>query len=551
MKTTSLNGTLLEQMLRNGLNNLKKHENQVNDMNVFPVSDGDTGTNMRLTLENGLASALSDDDLGAYLKRVNSGMLLGARGNSGVILSQLFNGMSQSLESDSIVNVDELMEALSRGYKVAYESVVKPVEGTILTVTRDGAEGIRSQINRSVSFESMLSMYIAEMKKSLALTPELLPVLKEAGVVDSGATGYIYIIEGMLKYLSGEIVSLNSNDEELSDSQLLVNSINPDLFNEDSVFTLGYCTEFLLQIMNSKCSVRKFDLDDFIFQLNKMGNSLVAVRDGSRVRVHIHTIRPYQVIEFAQQFGEFVTFKMENMQLQHNEHFEKKAELQPEKKVGIIAVANGQGIKDLFKQFGCHMVLKGGQTMNTSTKEFVDAFKTVNAEKIVVLPNNKNIIKAAQQAAALSGLNNVTVLETKSVVEGYYALAMAVGIDDQDGDYVVSLLKQGAENCDTVEITVASRDYTSNSIHCNKDDFVALVNGDLTCSGRTIEEIVTQSFSKVPCIDEKESCIVFKGADCTAAMEEEFSNVVEKNYPDMEVNFVEGGQGIYNFIIGF
>lgn len=552
MKTTSLNGIIFEQMLRNGLANLRNHEKEVNDMNVFPVSDGDTGTNMRLTLEHGIVNSPSNDDLGAYLKKVNSGMLYGARGNSGVILSQLFNGMSQSLERDSIVNVKELMDALIKAYKVAYESVVRPVEGTILTVTRDGAEKIKDQINRSVSFETMLSMYLAEMRKSLAFTPELLPVLKESGVVDSGATGFIYIVEGMLKSLYGE--KIEADVQSASAAPAVVPNAVPDSesFDKDSEFTLGYCTEFFLQLMSSKIKVSDFNLEEFISMLKTMGDSLVCLQDEDRVRVHIHTLTPHVVIEYAQRFGEFVTFKLENMQLQHNEHFsqmeEEKKELGPKKPYAIIAVSNGEGIREMYEGLGCDVVLEGGMTMNTSSQEFVNAFKKVNAEKIFILPNNKNIFQAANQAVKIAELDNVAVLETTSLAEGYFALCLACGAGD--ADHAEVLMNQAVESADTLSVAVASKDYTSNSVSCHKDDFIALVNGDLVCSDKDISQLLFNAFSKIPGIEEKETAVIFKGADCSDELEEAFQNCMDEHFPDLEVNFVEGGQEIYTFIVG-
>lgn len=372
MSVTSLNGSILEKMLKSGLKNIQKHEKEINDMNVFPVPDGDTGSNMRMTLQNGIFSAESTKDLGTYLKLVKKGMLLGARGNSGVILSQIFAGMSKSLERDSIVNIREFIDALECAYQTAYKSVINPVEGTILTVAREGFEYVKnySKIN---SFEELFQVYISKMRRTLLWTPELLPVLKESGVLDSGAAGYIYIFEGLYKGLCNEEIEFD-NENIISQPNLSIVPLKNDKFTADSKFEDGYCTEFLLQLLNDENYNHHFDLKDFIEHLEKMGDSLVVLQDEDRVKVHIHTKKPSPIISFAQNFGEFVTFKMENMQLQHNQHIFDMNEITKKvirKPFWVIAVVNGEGISNLYKNLGCDVVIEGGPTMNTSTQEFL------------------------------------------------------------------------------------------------------------------------------------------------------------------------------------
>ncbi len=551
MSVTSLNGEILRGMLQNGLNNIRVHETEVNDMNVFPVPDGDTGTNMRLTLQNGLANAPADRDLGAYLKKVKKGMLLGARGNSGVILSQLFSGLAESLERDSIVNVDEFRDALVQAYKTAYKSVIKPVEGTILTVAREGIEQIKHQISRRITFETELSMYIAQMRKSLKLTPELLPVLKDAGVMDSGATGYIYIFEGMLSYLNGEIISVEEKSEK--EIQNPVSNLNTQSFTADSKFEDGYCTEFLLQLLKDEKYNQDFNIDDFIKEISLLGNSLVVLQEDDRVKVHIHSLKPAAVIEKAQKYGEFVTFKMENMQLQHNEHIVHMQEIQQRaehKEFAVIAVANGEGITELFNSMGCDIVIDGGPTMNTSAEEFLNAYKKLNADFIVVLPNNKNIFQSVKQSIELSGNSNIKMLETQNLVEGYYALAMG-NVESSDRDYKLSLMQDGIDGVDVVSITVASRDYSNDGVSCLKNDFVALLNGKLIASANELKNLIENISDKIPDIKEKESCVVFKGAEADDDLKNQLQEILCDAIPDTEFSFVDGGQKIFYFLMGF
>ncbi len=551
MSVTSLNGSILEKMLKSGLKNIQKHEKEINDMNVFPVPDGDTGSNMRMTLQNGIFSAESTKDLGTYLKLVKKGMLLGARGNSGVILSQIFAGMSKSLERDSIVNIREFIDALECAYQTAYKSVINPVEGTILTVAREGFEYVKnySKIN---SFEELFQVYISKMRRTLLWTPELLPVLKESGVLDSGAAGYIYIFEGLYKGLCNEEIEFD-NENIISQPNLSIVPLKNDKFTADSKFEDGYCTEFLLQLLNDENYNHHFDLKDFIEHLEKMGDSLVVLQDEDRVKVHIHTKKPSPIISFAQNFGEFVTFKMENMQLQHNQHIFDMNEITKKvirKPFWVIAVVNGEGISNLYKNLGCDVVIEGGPTMNTSTQEFLTEFKKANADTIIVLPNNKNIFQAAKQAAELSELKNIHILNSKNIAEGYYALAMG-NADTTDADFKIKSMQNGIESVDVLSVTVASKNYSTNNIACQKGDFIALLNGNLVENSQNFGDLIKNSLEKVSNLNEKESCVIFTGINSTEQMNNEISKQIEKNYPEIEITFVPGGQEIFNYVIGF
>ncbi|MCR5653288.1 MAG: DAK2 domain-containing protein [Ruminococcus sp.] len=545
MGTRKINGFHLKKMLENGLYLLQSHEDEINKLNVFPVPDGDTGTNMRLTLENGIRRSNDRSESGAFLKSLSAGMLLGARGNSGVILSQFFTGFFQELSHCNFIGPGELRNGLIRGYRIAYQSVINPVEGTILSVAREGIENIRTQIGRSTSIDTILSMYVAEMKKTLAYTPEMLAVLKEAGVVDSGAKGFICIFEGMLKYLYGEIVQPDTTASSQPDSKP---ELDFDLFNEYSDFDDGYCMEFILQLMVNPRYNQNFDIDKYIGALQNHGNSLVVVRDGKRVKVHIHTKKPSKIIEQSQRFGEFLTFKLENMQLQHNEH-DIKARPKEHKELSIVSVVNGKGLKDLFTELGSDLIIDGGSTMNTSSQEFVEAFKELDADNIVVLPNNSNIILAAEQAAELSGLDNITVIKTKSFAEGYYALAMDDKFNSTPEERIEQM-KSGMEDVVTLSQTVASRDYSYHEISCKKGEDIALINNELVCVSSDWLKAIVDGLRHVPDIEMMETLTVMRGDGISEEKSAELERAVNEEFPHLTVETIDGGQQIYHFIIG-
>ena len=543
MSTKKINGSQLEQMLRNGLANLKTQESEINRLNVFPVSDGDTGTNMRLTLEHGIQYAYSTAAAGDYLKKLSEGMLLGARGNSGVILSQFFKGFYVELARCAQLGVGELRNGLIRGYRTAYSAVVKPTEGTILTVTHEGIEHIRGQLNRYTTVEQLFTMYSAEMKKTLAQTPEMLPVLKESGVVDSGALGFIAIAEGMLKCLFGEIIEDDGAAASVPQKQL-----NFDLFNENSAFEDGYCMEFILQLMNAPKYNRHFRISAYIEDLKLYGNSIVAVQDEKRVKVHIHTLIPAKIITLSQEYGEFLTFKLENMQVQHNEH-DKELKTKKHKQLAIVSVVNGEGMKTLFADLGCDVVIDGGATMNTSSQEFIDAFAQLDADAIVVLPNNPNVILAAEQAVKLYGAESITVLPSRSVAEGYFAIAMDMQASD-NVDFRIKEMRDGLQNTVTLCETTASRDYTYHEISCKKGEEILLVNNKIACVNTDWKQAIVDGLGKVEDIDDRETCIIFRGEGIEQELEDELLEAIEENYPLLEAEFVDAGMSVYHWIIG-
>lgn len=543
--TRRVNGFLLEKMLKNGLANIRGSEETINGLNVFPVADGDTGLNMRMTLENGLKKAHGQNEIGLYLKDLSEGMLLGARGNSGVILSQIFKGIYQELARCQAANIADMRNALIRGYKVAYQSVVCPVEGTILTVAREGIEQIRTHLDRNTSIESLLAMYIAQMRKTLAATPDMLPVLKEYGVVDSGAVGYITILEGMYKCLCGEIIEDTGSTETVKNVD-----ISESLFNEFSPFEEGYCMEFILQLMNQDGYNQRFRIATFTEDLKLFGNSIVVTQDKTRVKVHIHTMKPGKVIAMAQEFGEFLTFKLDNMQVQHNEFISKLPAKREtvHREMAVIAVVNGEGMKKVFTDLGCTVVIDGTEKMNTSTQEFLDAFKEANADTVIVLPNNKNIVRAAEQAASMYADSKIHVFSTASMVEGYYALSM--DIPDETTEKRIKAMLGGAGNIVTLSQTTASRDYEHNGIGCKVGEEIALINDRLVCAGDDKIETILGGLRKIEGIGDKEVCVIFRGRDVDAEEESNLEEAILNEYPLLEVMFLEGGQKIYSWLIG-
>lgn len=540
-----INGKDFQKMLASGLANLISAEKVVNSMNVFPVADGDTGTNMRLTLEHGYKISKPNKHLGTYLKDVASGMLLGARGNSGVILSQLFKGMSNELLNKGIVNPGELKSGLINAYVVAYRSVINPVEGTILTVAREGIENVKGKIRGKISIESTVKLYLDAMNESLKHTPELLPTLKEAAVLDSGAFGYIKIVEGMYKYLIGEEISGEVQVPEIETSTGTVR-----FFDENSDFDDGYCMEFLLQLLNSRNYQEKFDLNNYIAMIKPFGNSIVALQDGSIVKVHIHTINPSNIIDISRNYGEFISFKLENMQLQHNEFSVIKDKKQKEnaKELGIIAVTNGDAIAKAYRELGVDAVLDGGSSMNTSTDEFVHAIESVNAKKIVIFPNNVNTVLAAKQAISVLKMEDeVEVIESSTMMEGYYALQMDV--PDAPSEDRIPEFKNNISLVTTVGVSIASKDYEGEGFACKKGDFIATLNDKLVAKGKDAVEAFKNALNAYPEIGEKYSMIVYLGKE-GVSLEQDVNELLDNEFSDIEHLVSNGEQDIYLILAG-
>ena len=383
-----LDGKTFKQMLVYGAASLRKNIEIVNNLNVFPVPDGDTGTNMKMTFDSGLSALTWDKDegIGSVSEKFAQGMLLGARGNSGVILSQIFKGISNGLIGKETVNAMELGQAFSEGVKQSYIAVRKPVEGTILTVFREATEKANDNTNIKTSIDDYFNTFLNEGEKSLKKTPELLPILKEAGVIDSGGAGLIYIIKGMIGESTDENITYSNEVEEKKPTQ-----IKRIVFNEKGELDYSYCTEFLLQLQPKKVNIETFDIQEIISKLEEMnGDSIVTIKDGDIVKVHVHTKHPGAVFELAQEYGEFISVKVENMAIQHNETtIENNYEVSKHKDVAIITVAKDAGFANLFKEMGADYIVDGGQSMNPSSNDFLKAFDSVNADNIIVLPRRR------------------------------------------------------------------------------------------------------------------------------------------------------------------
>ena len=547
---TSINGETLKKLLAAGYKNLSLHFKAINDLNVFPVPDGDTGTNMKITYFNGMKAIEEATTPGDIIEKFANGMLFGARGNSGVLTSQYFRGVANALNSkEDDISVKEFVDAMVSGYKQAYAAAVDPVEGTILTVAREGIESVLVNVNENTDFTSLLGMVYDAMRMSLDNTPNLLPVLKEAGVIDSGGKGLLTIFEGFLKFLQG--VEINDNDDyEAMESHGTLQRVDFSAFNENSVLDYGYCTEFLLQLLNSKTDIPNFQISEFIKWLGDHGNSIVCFQNGTIIKVHIHTKKPYEVIEYAQRFGEFVAFKMENMALQHNEVLaEKEEKMKERKKFAVISIAQGEGLIELFKELGSDIVLDGGKTMNTSTSEMIDAFKEVNADKIFLLTDESNIILAARQARDLYKDSEVRVIETKTIIEGYSALSMMVKEDD-NAEEVYNDLVTYSKDVTSCFVAKSSRTSIINGVESEKGKYIEGVGSELVGSQTQRDDAVIDLIDRIPNIQEKSLCILFYGQMVSNAEAEDVSNRISQKYPNLEVGVLSGKQDVYDYLIG-
>ncbi len=543
MSTKVLDGALFKTLVANGCQNLINDIDRINALNVFPVPDGDTGTNMKMTIEGGVKAIISNDSssISETAKKLSKAMTMSARGNSGVILSQFFKGLSLGLEEKETVDAKELAFAFTSGVRQAYQVVQKPTEGTMLTVMREASQVAENSAKDFTSIEDFFACFIKEAHASLDRTPELLPVLKEAGVIDSGGAGYNRIIEGMISALDGDIlVAQEKLEQEAKQTQT-------GHFDADSVLEFGYCTEFILQLQNSKVDIANFDIKVIVDFLESLGDSIVAFKDDDIVKVHVHTFTPGKVIEFCQQFGEYVTFKMENMSVQHSEI--KVEETKKEhKKYAIVAVSSGSGITNAFISMGCDEIVSGGQTMNPSSEDFISAFKKLDAENIYVFPNNSNIIMAAKQAAENYKDANVVVINTKSIAECYSALTM-LDYSSDNVDEIVDNFNMTIENVTSASVTYAIRDTVVDNVEIKKDDYMAIVGKKIVAANTDKLEVVKQLFANVEDFEDKEVITIIYGKDVSEEEKQELLSYLNETYADKEFGEVDGNQDIYSFII--
>ena len=535
-------------MLNFGYRNLVAHCKQINDLNVFPVPDGDTGTNMKLTYANGLKTISDDDaDVSTIIDEFARGMLFGARGNSGVLTSQYFRGFADALKNEKELTVSRLSQALVSAYLNAYKACVDVTEGTILTVAREGIQN--TTISGKETFEEVFAKVVDSMKVSLDNTPNLLAVLKENGVIDSGGKGLLTIFEGFLAFFRGEEISEVPEEETKKEVKKDETAVDYSAFNENSVLDYGYCTEFLLQLLHSKIDISKFDIDAFIEWMQGHGESLVCFQTGTIVKVHIHTKKPYEVIEYAQKFGEFVSFKMENMALQHNNVIkEEEKKMGERKKLAFISIAQGDGIIDLFKEMNCDIVLNGGQTMNTSVSEMIDAFKYANADEIILLPNESNMCKAANQAANLYKDSKVRVIETKTIQEGYYVLMMRMGLDEDENLYYT--LKESLSGVTPLIVFKSGKDANIGNEVAPKGSFVESIRHKLVGFKNNRKEAALELLSKIEDLSSKEVMFIFYGQMMSDEEASDILSAINEKYPNLEVGLVPGKQDVYDLLIG-
>ena len=542
MSLKQINGIVFKQMVINGANNLANRSKYVDQLNVFPVPDGDTGTNMSMTMTAGAKElvSLEEASIGKVAKVLSRGLLMGARGNSGVILSQLFRGFATGLEGKDEADIEDIAKALESGVKTAYKAVMKPVEGTILTVARESAEAAGAKYETVETIVDLYDLVVNEMQISLNRTPELLPVLKEVGVVDSGGQGLLYIFEGFLKALKGETIVLEAQTEATGESAQTA-------LSSDEV-EFGYCTEFIIRLDEERTPFKE---DVFRGRLEKLGNSIVVVQDEDIVKVHVHTLTPGDALNLAQKHGEFVKLKIENMTEQHNEIIGQNApQSEPAKReqaeYGIISVVAGEGIKHLFEEQGCHYVIEGGQTMNPSTEDFLKAIDELNAKNIIILPNNSNIIMAANQAAQVTEDVNVVVVPSKTIPQGYTALMMFnehASVEDN-----IEEMNQAITEVKSGQVTYAVRDTQMNGVDIKENDFIGILDKDIIVSVPERFESACALVDKM--IDEDSEIVTIlygEGVDEDEA--DELAEYIENKYDDVEVTIFDGQQPVYSYII--
>lgn len=557
MITKTLNGSTFKSLVVSGAKCLRDNIEEVNNLNVFPVPDGDTGTNMCHTIEGGVASVkgVNSEKLSDICKPMSSGMLLGARGNSGVILSQIFRGICKGLQDKEEATALDLVRAYELGVKQAYGAVVTPVEGTILTVFREATEYTAEHIDFNSTINDFYHFHLQKAAQSLANTINLLPVLKEAGVIDSGGAGYVRIVEGMIKFLEGEEVDLSFIEDSKSETSVETSStVDFSSFGPDDELKFGYCTEFILRLQNSKVDIENFDIQEVIDILNGddiKGDSIVALCDDSVVKVHVHTKDPGKVLDHMRKFGEFLTIKIENMALQHNEQIgdtELEAErLKEHKKYAVVAVATGDGIKQQFTEFGVDAIIDGGQSMNPSTEDFIKAFKSLDAENIIVFPNNKNIIMAAKQAAALYKGSHVEVIGSTTIPQCYSALTM-LDYSSDDLTIIVGNFKEAIDRVSSGEITTSIRNTTVNKVEIKKGDYIGILDGKLLVSNIDKLEALKSLISKVKDIDEKEVLIILCGKNVSEEEKESLQEMLSDSFPQLECGVMDGGQDVYDYL---
>ena len=558
MKT--IDGNTLKRLLISASNNLYNHYPEIDALNVFPVPDGDTGINMSLTCTSGAneIAKISEANCFGVARTFSRGLLMGARGNSGVITSQIFRGFAQTLETASeVVDAKTLSEAFLNGSKVAYKAVMRPVEGTILTVIRESSMALHKQVKDGMAIEKALDILLREAKASLKRTPELLPILKEVGVVDSGGSGLVCIIEGMHLASIGKFVKRNETKNGVIESSSVFQDIEEEEF--------GYCTEFIMSL--GPDSVKKpFSQKIFSNWLASHGNSLVVVVDEDVVKVHVHTMSPGEILNYAQQYGEFLKLKIENMTEQHHAlengadvtphedmvKEEKKVEEEPisiDKDYAIIAVSSGEGIDECFNEAGVEYIVTGGQTMNPSSEDFVEAIKKTHARNVFILPNNSNIVMAASQACDIMSNEEINgfVIPSKTIPQGIVA---ALSFDPESTPHEnFRNMKGSLKNVKSGEVTFSIRDCEIKGVKIKKDDFIGIYEKEIVCGVKDKYECLIALLGMM--VDEESSLLtLIIGEDVNREELFPVKKRIEELYPDLNIDIKDGKQPVYSFLVG-
>ncbi len=535
----SVTGRELREMLVTAAGWLEKSASDVDALNVFPVPDGDTGTNMLLTMRSSVEEALEDgnNSISQVSQAVARGALMGARGNSGVILSQIWRGLAQGLQDKEVCNGGDLAEALKQAADVAYKGISNPVEGTILTVIREASEaGLTQAASEENDVITVMEAVVNAASESVANTPTLLPVLREAGVVDAGGQGLYTILEGALRYLRGETEQMQFRKPQMIASNIPQPVRLPQMVAEEEAY--GYCTEFLLKGEELKP-------DKIRTRLKKEGESLIVVGDDTTARIHIHTMDPGKVIRYATSLGTMHQVSIRNMDEQHQDFLEMQRERAPAVDIATVAVVSGDGLSEVFTSLGTTAIVPGGQTMNPSTKDILQAVKTVASDKVIILPNNKNIVLTAEQVQELTD-KTVEVVPTQTIPQGVAALLAF----DYEADFETNaqLMKEVCSTVKTIEITRAIRSAQLDGLSIKKRQTIGLLDGDLLAAGKNSIDIVTKMLAKLD-LKYSEIITVYYGADANQEEAEQVSASIREQYPQLQVEVVRGGQPYYSYII--
>ncbi|HEP3316534.1 TPA: DAK2 domain-containing protein [Streptococcus pyogenes] len=550
---SNITTSLFQEMVQAAVTRLGKQAEYVNSLNVFPVPDGDTGTNMSMTMDNG-AKEVADkpaSTVGEVGQMLSKGLLMGARGNSGVITSQLFRGFGQSIKGKDELTGKDLAQAFQVGVEVAYKAVMKPVEGTILTVSRGAATAALKKADLTDDAVEVMQAALDGAKGALAKTPDLLPVLKEVGVVDSGGQGLVFIYEGFLSALNGDYVTSADFKATPANMSEMINaehhkSVVGHVATED--ITYGYCTEIMVALKQGPTYVKEFNYDEFQGYLSGLGDSLLVVNDDEIVKVHVHTEDPGLVMQEGLKYGSLIKIKVDNMRNQHEAQVQKtdveknKAEV---KEFGLIAVVAGEGLSEIFKAQGVDYVISGGQTMNPSTEDIVKAIEAVNAKQVIILPNNKNIFMAAQSAAEVVDIP-AAVVATRTVPQGFTSLLAfdpSKSLEDNVADMSTSL-----SDVVSGSVTLAVRDTTIDGLEIHENDFLGMVDGKIIVSDPDMEATLKAAFEKM--IDEDSEIVtIFVGEEGDQDLAEELAGYLGETYEDVEVEIHQGDQPVYPYLM--